>query len=144
MAHDRALDRRTLLRSTGGVLAGAALAGCGGDGGGNGNGGGDGNTVSAVNYAFEPDEITIAVGETVTWEFESGGHNVCAYPEMFPDIVSIPESADPFGTMSADGSAYEPVDPGEVFEHTFETAGEYTYVCGPHVNQDMIGTVIVE
>lgn len=138
-------DRRAMIKSTAGLLTGAALAGCSGDGGGNGNGV-SGNTVAVGpnnQFRFSPDEITISVGETVSWEFESSGHNVCAWPAMF-DEVSIPEGADGFGTMSQGGNRYAMVDSGETFEHTFETAGEYTYVCGPHVGQGMIGSVIVE
>lgn len=142
--YDR-LDRRTVLRTTGGVLAGMTLAGCSSDGGnGNGNGGGGNNVAVGPgdDFRFDPEEITISTGETVTWEFESSSHNVCAWPAMF-DEISIPEGADGFGTMSQSESPYQPVDSGETFEHTFETAGEYTYVCGPHVNQ-MVGTVVVE
>ena len=145
MTTDTHLDRRTALKATGGVLAGTALAGCSSDGG---NGNGDGGNTVAVgpgsDNRFDPEEITVATGETVTWEFESPSHNVCAWPEMVPEEVSIPEGAAGFGTMSQDGSEFAPVDQGETFEHTFETAGEYTYVCGPHVGQNMIGTVVVE
>jgi len=42
---------------------------------------------------FEPEEITISSGETVTWEFESAGHNVSAWPEMNEEIA-IPEGAE--------------------------------------------------
>ena len=143
MADEIDVDRRTVLTTTGGVLTAAALAGCGG--GGNGDDGA-GNTVAVGpndQFRFDPEEITISVGETVTWEFESSSHNVCAWPTMF-DAVSGPVGADGFGTMPQSGSGYEIVDQGETFEHTFETAGEYTYVCGPHANQDMIGTVVVE
>lgn len=141
------VTRRTALKATGGLLAGTALAGCS-SGGGNGNGNGDEGppTVSVgpgSEYRFDPEEITVSTGETVTWEFDSPSHNVCAWPEMDAEI-SIPEGTDGFGTMSQGGSKFEPVDSGETFEHTFEAAGEYTYICGPHVEQNMIGTVVVE
>lgn len=156
MTTDTHLDRRTALKATGGVLAGIALAGCSSDDGngngngdsGNGNGNGNGGNTVAVgpgsDNRFDPEAITVSTGETVTWEFESPSHNVSGWPEMYPAEVSIPEGADGFGTMSQGGSPYSPVDQGESFEHTFETAGEYTYVCGPHVGQGMIGTVVVE
>jgi plastocyanin len=148
MTTNTRLDRRTTLKATGGLLAGMTLAGCSSDDGGNGNGNGDSdrNTVAVGpggDFRFDPEEITVSTGETVTWEFESASHNVSGWPEMFPD-VSIPEDADGFGTMSQGESGFTPVDSGETFEHTFETAGEYTYVCGPHVEQNMIGTVVVE
>jgi len=137
--------------TTVGATAGVALAGCSSGGGGgdddndDGNGG-DGNTIAVGpggDFAFEPSEITVSTGDTVTWEFESGSHNVSAWPEM-NDTVSIPEGASGFGTMEQGGDAYATVSEGETFEHTFETAGEYTYVCVPHVASDMVGTVVVE
>ncbi|MGB9964262.1 plastocyanin/azurin family copper-binding protein [Halobacterium hubeiense] len=162
---DEHYSRRRFLASTG-VAGVAALAGCsgggGGDGGGDGgggeqttseptetesgDGGGGGNVVQVGpdgEFVFEPEEITVSVGDTVTWEFASPSHNVCAYPEM-SDEVSIPEDASGFGTMEQGGNSMALVSQGETYEHTFETAGEYTYVCVPHVASDMIGTVVVE
>jgi plastocyanin len=152
-------SRRRFLAST--AIAGSvATAGCssGGDGGGDetteasdttessGGGGGSGNVVevgAGGKLAFAPGEITVSVGTTVTWSFEAPSHNVCAWPEMSTE-VSIPDSAEGFGTMEQGGNAMALVDQGETFEHTFETPGEYTYVCVPHVASDMVGTVVVE
>jgi plastocyanin len=68
---------------------------------------------------FVPKEATVAVGDTVTWRWEgSAAHNVVG-----PGFES------------------ENQDEGE-FEHTFEEAGEYDYVCTLHPG--MTGTVIVE
>jgi peptide/nickel transport system substrate-binding protein len=39
---------------------------------------------------------------------------------------------------------FETLAAGETFEHTFETAGEYRYVCVPHAGVGMQGTVVVE
>ena len=108
-------------------------------------GGGGGTTVAAGpngELVFDPEEVTIGVGETVTWEFESPGHNVSAVPED-SDEVSIPDGAEPFATYES-GNEFDTVPEGETFEHTFETAGTYTYVCVPHVSAGMIGTVVVE
>ncbi|AGN00271.1 halocyanin hcpC [Salinarchaeum sp. Harcht-Bsk1] len=148
-------SRRQFVAGTSAVTI-AALAGCSGGGGGDGDsddgdgssdGGGGGDNIVAVgpggDLVFEPDEITISTGETVTWEFESPTHNVSAYPDMSEEI-SIPDGASGFGTMEEGGDAYETVSEGETFEHTFETAGEYTYVCVPHVASGMIGTIVVE
>ncbi|WP_302080760.1 plastocyanin/azurin family copper-binding protein [Salinibaculum rarum] len=138
--------RRKVLAAIG-TTAGVALAGC--SSGDSENGGSDGsgdNTVSVGpngNLVFEPRDITVSVGETVTWEFDSSSHNVSAWPEM-NDQISIPSGATGFGTMEQGGNAFAVVDEGETFEHTFETAGEYTYVCVPHAASDMVGTVTVE
>lgn len=140
----QSVSRRKFLASTG-VAAVAAVAGCGGDGDG-GDGGGDGNTVIAGpggDLVFDPDEITISSGETVTWEFDSPNHNVSAWPDMH-DEVSIPDDAEGFGSMEQGGDAFETVPEGETYSHTFETTGEFTYVCVPHAGSGMIGTVIVE
>ena len=152
-----------MLRSTGAVLAGAGLAGCIGDseptenggggeeatttatGGGEGGGedGGD-NSVAAGpngNLVFEPEELTVSVGDTVTWEFASPGHNVYAYDDQ--EQVQLPEGAEGFGSAPK-GEKFQTKPEGGTFEHTFETAGTYQYVCVPHVSSDMIGTVVVE
>jgi plastocyanin len=139
--------RRTVLAAIG-ATASVALAGCssGDDEESNGGSNGGGNTVAVGpdgDFVFDPENITVSVGETVTWEFESASHNVSAWPDM-NEKVSIPDGADGFGTMDKGGDAFALVDEGETFEHTFDTAGEFTYVCVPHAGSDMVGTVTVE
>lgn len=147
-------SRRRFVAGAGAVGI-AALAGCtggGGDGGGeettddSGGGGGSGTTVVAGpngELVFDPETVTVSTGTTVTWEFESANHNVCAYPDMH-EKVSIPDGADGFGSMEEGGDKFAVVDQGETYEHTFETTGEFTYVCVPHAGSDMVGTVVVE
>lgn len=160
-----------MLKSTGAAVAATMLAGCSGGGGGDGDSGGDsggddsgnedtttsgdggsgggsggGNTVAVSpdgGFTFDPDELTVSVGDTVTWEFQAPTHNVSAWPEM-NEQISIPEGAEGFGTMEQGGDAFATVDEGTTFEHTFETAGEYTYVCTPHAASGMVGTIVVE
>jgi plastocyanin len=153
-------SRRKFVLGTGAVSV-AALAGCTGGGGGDGGdeetteapdttessgGGGSGNVVKAGpsgQLKFEPKEITVSVGDTVTWEFVSPNHNVCAYPDMH-DKVSIPDGASGFGSMEQGGDAYATVEQGGTYEYTFESKGEFTYVCVPHAASGMVGTVVVE
>lgn len=138
----QSVSRRKFLASAG-VAAVAAVAGCGG---GDGDSGGDGNTVVAGpggDLVFDPEEITISTGETVTWEFDSPNHNVVAWPDMHED-VSIPDGAEGFGSVEQGGDSFETVPQGETYSHTFETTGEFTYVCVPHAGSGMIGTVVVE
>lgn len=143
----RTYDRRTVVKSTGAVIVGVGLAGCSSNGSDDGNGESpSGNTVLAgpdQELVFEPKEITVAVNDTVTWEFESDGHNVSAYPDHH-DVVSIPEDAEPFGTEGVADDKFATVSSGTTFEHTFEVAGEYEYACIPHAGSDMVGTVVVE
>ncbi|MFB6192211.1 MAG: plastocyanin/azurin family copper-binding protein [Haloarculaceae archaeon] len=143
--------RRTVLASLGTTVS-IALAGCSSSGGsdgddGSGDGDEDGPQTVAVGpnneLVFEPETVTIGSGGTVRWEFESPSHNVCAWPEMH-EAVSLPDGASGFGTMEQGGDEFATVPKGETFEHTFETPGEYTYVCVPHAAADMIGTVVVE
>lgn len=110
-----------------------------------GNGGGGNTIVVGPNNSlrFDPAELTISTGESVTWEFESPSHNVAAWPDMH-DKISVPDDASGFGSMDEGGDKNETVSEGETFEHTFDTAGEYTYVCVPHAASDMVGTIIVE
>lgn len=93
---------------------------------------------------FEPTEVTVPVGEKVSWGFASAGHNVCCRPEDSDD-VTLPAEADTFATYAPDESADESLVPrGETYEHTFDVAGRYTYVCIPHANLGMEGTIHVE
>lgn len=92
-------------------------------------------------WRFDPEEITVSVGETVTWYFEAPGHNVSSHPDASNQNEN-PDDAEPFASYEGDNHS-ELVDEGDEYEHTFETPGEYTYVCTPH-DGSMIGTVIVE
>lgn len=94
--------------------------------------------------AFEPTELTVSVGESVTWGFPTSGHNVCCRPTD-TDEVSLPTGGEAFASYGPDESPQGAVVPlGRTYEHTFDSAGEYVYVCVPHVNQGMVGTVRVE
>lgn len=122
-----------------GVLAlGLVAAGCGGDdndGGGGGSpapseqpadGGGSsagGSTVAIKGFAFNPGDVKVAKGDTVTWTNEdSAGHDV---------------TGDGFTSGEPAGMGQ-----GDTFEHTFTEAGSFDYVCTVHSN--MKGTVTVE
>lgn len=143
-------SRRRYLRSVGDIVATGGilgLAGCISDPDVTETGSTpEGNTVLAgpdQELVFQPEEITIAVGETVTWSFESPGHNVSAYPAHH-DSISIPDDAEPFGTDGVADDKYATVPDGETFEHSFNVAGDYAYACIPHAGSGMVGTVIVE
>ncbi len=123
------------------VSTGALLAGCFGES--NGTDRETNEVLSGPNgdFVFEPETIEISTGDTVTWTFESTGHNVGAKPED-SDRVKLPSGADPFASY-AGNKVYQTVEKGDTYEHTFETPGEYVYVCVPHVVSGMVGTVIV-
>ncbi len=93
---------------------------------------------------FAPTELTVEVGESVTWGFASAGHDVSGRPADSDD-ASLPAEADPFASYGPDESPAESLVPrGETYAHTFEVPGQYEYVCIPHASLGMAGTVRVE
>jgi plastocyanin len=82
--------------------------------------------VEIANYAFVPDPITIAVGETVRWvNRDDVPHTTTSGLPGAPDDVWDSDFL------------YQ----GEAFAHTFTAAGRYPYYCKVHPS--MLGTVIV-
>lgn len=132
------VDRRTYLKAVGAVGTAGVLAGCtdGDEPPSNGeesdDDGGVGPTTVLVGpegqFVFEPESLTIDVGTTVEFVWESDTHNLV--------IVEGPE----------DGwEGYETIEnEGFVYEHTFEIEGTYEYVCEPHEAEGMFGTITVQ
>jgi plastocyanin len=81
----------------------------------------DAAEVQVVDFAFEPANVTVSVGATVTWT------NIGTRPH----------------TVTADNGAFDSgrLDPGETFSYTFNEAGTFDYFCGFH--PDMQGSVVV-
>ena len=76
---------------------------------------------------FAPCELTIAVGDTVTFvNNELPPHNV-----MFTD----------HSELSHNDLAFSP---GETIEVTFEQAGDYEFQCDPHAGAGMKGVIHVQ
>jgi len=155
------------------TLAGVALAGCSGGGGGDENGGGETATATATPTAtetpeptatptptpaedadvtievgpdgsylnFVPERVRLSTGDTVEWVFKSSGHNVCGHPDDNPK-VELPDGAEPFGSHP-DGNAQAVDSTGSTYTHTFETKGDYTYVCILHAHNGMVGHLTV-
>ena len=76
---------------------------------------------------FEPANVTIPVGTTVTWTWASGIHDV------------TPSGNPAFPASGA------PVSSPNVYSHTFNTAGTYLYFCSVHgsATAGMRGTIEV-
>ncbi|HYP48955.1 MAG TPA: plastocyanin/azurin family copper-binding protein [Thermoleophilaceae bacterium] len=120
-----------------------ALAGCGGDdddGGEDSAGGGEATqeepasgdssggakksvSVSMKNIKFAPATVTVAKGGKVSWKND--------------DTAPHDVTADEFKSGEAGG-----MKTGDTFEHTFETAGSFGYVCTVHPGME--GTVEVK
>ena len=81
---------------------------------------------SGGNLVFEPNEVTISAGETVT--FTNGDlppHNMVVegYPELsHPDLSFVG---------------------GDSFDVTFDEAGDYEFQCEPHAGAGMKGVIHV-
>lgn len=138
------MDRRTFLAGVG-AAAGTGLAGC--------LAGGSpdlGPTeVGMATRRYEPAELTVEVGTTVTWHnTDRGVHTVTAYADGIPEGGTYFAS----GGYDSEAAAREAwladtgggIDPGDTFEHTFGSPGTYAYVCIPHEEAGMSGTVVVE
>jgi len=84
---------------------------------------------------FEPAEVTIKSGETVTWTNNIG----------YPHNVVFDEDNIPSGA-SADKLSHEDYlnSPGETVSSKFDTPGEYSYYCEPHQGAGMAGKIIVQ
>lgn len=95
-----------------------------GNGTGNGAGGGAGGgaIVMGDNF-FDPQVDTVTAGTTVVWENQGG-------------LVHTSTSDD--GLWDSGN-----VSPGQDASHTFSGQGEFTYHCEIHVDQGMVGTVVV-
>jgi plastocyanin len=131
------IDRRKLLGSVGATVA-AATAGCFANEGGSAEttAADDANAVQVGpdgSYAYEPAEVTVSVGETVTWTWDSRNHNIV--------VSEQPEGASWSGT---EGDASTTYDAPHTYEFAFDTPGTYEYVCRPHEGLGMVGTVVVE
>ena len=88
---------------------------------------------------FEPQEITVSVGDRVEWR-NAGNitHTVTTDPSKVADPggVSVPDGVKPWDSGLLAG--------GETFTRTFKRPGTYEYLCIPHEGARMVGTVIVE
>jgi plastocyanin len=118
------------------------LVACGGDddddggGGGastteqpSGGGGGGGATVSLKDIQFEPKDLTVNAGETITFtNDESIPHDVHKTSGPGEDFASGPS-----------GGMQE----GDTFELTLDEPGTYEYVCDVHA-PGMSGTIEVK
>jgi plastocyanin len=81
-------------------------------------------TVKVLDSVYEPEDITVAAGTTVTWEWVDTElpHNVVADDGTFNS-----------GDLVTEGS----------YSFTFDEAGTYSYHCVAHKSTGMVGTVTV-
>ena len=88
--------------------------------------------VTMVGFTFEPRDVTITAGETVTW----------TNPEaMFHTVTSGPGSIDPEAGFTFD--EYFLGDLKQRFAYAFADSGTFPYFCRFHEGLKMVGTVTV-
>jgi plastocyanin len=123
------------------LALGLVAAGCGGDddngdGGGGGAsqsaeaaGGGGGTQVSMQNVQFDPKDLTVKAGETITFTNE----------ESIPhDVHKTSGPGDDFASGPSGG-----MQEGDSFDLTLDKPGKYEYVCDVHA-PGMAGTITVK
>jgi plastocyanin len=94
-----------------------------------GGGGGAGAKVGMANVQFDPKDITVKPGETITFtNDESIPHDVHKQSGPGPDFASGP-----------DGGMQQ----GDTFELKLDEPGKYGYVCNVHA-PGMAGTITVK
>jgi plastocyanin len=116
------MNPRAPLLLSAAVLAGAALAGCGGASAGTPTATSAGSGAVAIrNFAFGPTPITVSRGTVVTWtNRDASVHTATAVDRSF-DTGNI--------------------EPGRSAAHTFDTPGTFAYRCTIH--QYMTGSIVV-
>ena len=97
-------------------------------GAGGGNGGGETHTVVLEDFAFEPAELTVAVGDTVVFENRDAA----------PHTATHGEQGAPADDPLFDIDLPEADDSGE---YTFEESGEVAVTCKIHPDMNMAITV---
>ena len=85
-----------------------------------------GDAVLVQGFRFQPSELTVAVGTTVTWTNEDDIRHTAT--------SGTPGAPDGMFAVSLDGK-------GSTGSFTFAEAGTYSYFC--EVHNSMLGTVVV-
>lgn len=80
--------------------------------------------IKMEGYHFKPDKITIEPGTTVEWI----------------------NTAKMSHTVTDENAAWDSgsLKPGEKFSHRFDQKGTFKYICIPHEEAQMTGTIIVK
>jgi plastocyanin len=100
------------------------------------------DAVVTMSLTFMPTDITVKVGDTVTWRNgETIGHTITS-----GQWGEVNEATGLRGTQTPDGMFDHKLSPrgeeGDTFSFTFDEAGTFLYYCQPHLT--MNAKVIVE
>ncbi len=127
------ISRRTLLKAiaaTGALGWGSWLVACGQ---------GAERIVEMNGVEFTPAQLTIKVGDTVTWRnTDRMVHTVTDDPAKAQDkeTAKLPEGAAPWDSGNIESRSS--------WSRRFDVPGEYTYFCIPHEVAGMVATITVE
>jgi len=116
-------DPATLFPQTGSPSKEPVQTGQSGDVGDTTGPSGDTAEVVMIDDRFGPTSLTISAGTTVTWVNNGANvHSVASLDGSFSSVAVMP---------------------GESFSYTYETPGEFKFICKHHARQGMIGKIVV-
>ena len=89
------------------------------------------NEISVTSNKFVPSTLSVKIGDTVTWKWGGGTHNVVSGANCMSDGAYT--SGAPTGAT------------GNTFTHVYDKAGTFEFHCNPHcASSGMKGTVTVQ
>lgn len=102
-------------------------------------------TTDDKQQLFAPVDLTIQVGDTVSWLAVSGSHNVAFWADSIPAgaearlLELMPDQTSPLNgaRRPKKGTTYDIV-------FTDVPKGVYKYFCKPHLRKKMVGTLTIK
>jgi plastocyanin len=103
-------------------------------------------SLNGSKYQFEPAELTIKAGETVTFHNKSGGpHNVSFWADSIPKGAdAVLKTAMPDQMAPLEGPLLTEQDGTYKITFTGAPTGDYKFYCLPHLALGMHGKITVQ
>jgi plastocyanin len=96
---------------------------------------------------YQPQDITIQVGDTVKWVASGGSHNVAFWKDSIPAgaeaLITKAMEADK-DTIPLATKRYPTAGTGFTMVFAGFPKGVYKYFCSPHLRMGMVGKITVE
>lgn len=95
---------------------------------------------------FEPETLRVSTDTAVVWKNPtSANHTVTAIMERIPENATYFASGNFDSEREArDHSNTGLIRPDETYTHRFREPGTYDYVCLPHEQSGMTGTIVID
>jgi len=94
---------------------------------------------------YEPETLTVSVGDTVRWMNESDeAHSVTTYESKLPEGAEFFSSSGQPSEADARDHIEALMTAGDEYSVKFDVPGTYEYFCVPHEAQGMRGKIVVE